>query len=86
MRINLKLAREHFERDYVCPKCHGHGALTQEVSVGRGVVASMLVPSRYLAVSCGLCGYTEFYLLAIIEKEADTEDISALAKLAEGPK
>jgi predicted nucleic-acid-binding Zn-ribbon protein len=82
----LKLTKERFERDFICPKCHGHGAITQEVSVGRGVVSSMLDPSRYMAVSCGLCGYTEFYLLAIVEKETDPEEIPALAKLAERSK
>lgn len=81
----MKFKKEHFERDFVCPKCHGHGAIVQEVSIGRGVVASMLPmgPSRYLAVSCGLCGYTEFYQMAIVEKEIETEDIPAMAKLAE---
>lgn len=80
----LKQTREQFERDFICPKCHGHGALSQEVAIGRGMVSSMLGPSRYLAVSCGLCGYTEFYQLAIIEKE--TEEFPAMAKLADPQK
>lgn len=81
------MTKEQFERDFVCPKCHGHGALVNEVSLGRGVTRMLpLSPYRYLAVSCGLCGYTEFYLLAIVEKETETDEMPALAKLAERPK
>jgi predicted nucleic-acid-binding Zn-ribbon protein len=85
----LKATKEQFERDFVCPKCHGHGAVAQDVSLKRGgVVSSMLPlsPTRYLAVSCGLCGYTEFYLLAIVEKETEPEELPAIAKLVEKPK
>ena len=83
--MNLKPTKEVFEREFVCPKCHGHGALVQEVSIGRSMMLP-LGPTRYLAVSCGLCGYTEFYQTAIVEKEAETEEIPAMAKLAEKPK
>lgn len=81
----MRFSKEQFEREFICPKCHGHGALAQEVSIGRGVARMLpLTPSRYLAVSCGLCGYTEFYNLALLER--DTEEVPALAKLAEPPK
>lgn len=80
----MKWTREQFEREFICPKCHGHGAVTQDVAIGRGVVSSMLDPSRFLAVSCGLCGYTEFYALAIVEKE--TEELPAMVKLADPQK
>ena len=81
----VKFSKEQMERDFVCPKCHGHGALAHEVSIGRGVARMLaLAPNRYLAVSCGLCGYTEFYQLAILEKE--TEEAPALVQLMEKPK
>lgn len=82
------MSREQFERDFVCVKCHGHGAVVQEISVGLGGVARVLplTPNRYLAVSCGLCGYTEFYQLAIVEKEAEEAPVPAMAKLVEKPK
>lgn len=88
MHKTLNRTREQFERDFVCPKCHGRGAVTQEVTIARGVMASMLPggPTRYLAVSCGLCGYTEFYQLAIVEKETEPEDLPAMVKLVEKPK
>jgi len=39
------------------------------------VVAVMfpLPPNRYLAATCGLCGYTEFYHLAIADKASERE-------------
>jgi predicted nucleic-acid-binding Zn-ribbon protein len=79
------MTKEQFEQEFVCPKCHGHGAFVQEVSLGRGVARVLpLAPSRYLAVSCGLCGYTEFYQMAILEKE--TEEAPALIPLIDKPK
>ncbi|MCL5270541.1 MAG: zinc ribbon domain-containing protein [bacterium] len=78
------MSREKFEREFICPKCHAHGATTQEVNVGRAVAGMFPLPaSRYFAVSCALCGYTEFYLLAIAVRAAETAP--ATGKLAEKP-
>ena len=80
MRVN----RENMERNFVCPKCRRHGAVTEEVTVGRCMARMIPLPStRYLAVTCGLCGYTEFYQMAILEKMA--EKTPASARLAEKP-
>jgi predicted nucleic-acid-binding Zn-ribbon protein len=43
-----------------------------------------LPSNRYWAASCGLCGYTELYSLAVAEKCAEAEkDLQGAAKLAE---
>ncbi len=73
--------KEYFEREFICPKCHGHGAVTQEVSIGRHVAGVFPLPAnRYLAVSCGLCGYTEFYQMAIAVRADD--EVPAINRLA----
>ncbi|HOE95953.1 MAG TPA: zinc ribbon domain-containing protein [Candidatus Sumerlaeota bacterium] len=65
--------KDQLAREFVCPKCHGHGAHVQEVSVGRAMVNLLPLPANsYLAVTCGLCGYTEFYHLAIAEKVVES--------------
>ena len=76
-------SKEDLEREFICPKCRHHGGLVQEVQLGRSVARMLpLPPSRYWAVVCGLCGYTEFYRLSILEK-AGEETGQAAAKLAE---
>ena len=76
--------KEQFEREFFCPKCHGRGALVQEVVLGRGRMAAVipLPPSRYMAVCCGLCGYTELYNTAIAEKASEPESDAAPASAA----
>lgn len=76
--------REQFEREFCCPKCRGRGAVVQEVQMSRSVARLIpILPARYLAVSCGLCGYTEFYQTAILESAG--EEATSPAKLAEKP-
>ena len=80
----MRMNKEQLEREFACPKCHGRGAVVQEVNMGRAVARMLsLPPTRYLAASCGLCGYTEFYQMAIAEKAA--EQAPQNAKLAEKP-
>ena len=64
---------ERLARDFVCPKCHGQGAQAHEVALGRAVAGVIPVASgRFLAVSCVLCGYTEFYQLArVVRADVD---------------
>ena len=80
----MRWTKEQLEREFVCPKCHGRGAIAQEVNVGRSVARMLpLPPTRYWAVSCGLCGYTEFYQMAIAVHAA--EQIPQGGRLAEKP-
>lgn len=66
----MKRSKQEFETNFVCPKCRGRGALVQEVQIGRAVARIVPLPATsYLSVSCSLCGYTEFYNLALIERE-----------------
>ena len=62
---NVNSNRENLEREFVCPKCRGRGALVQEVALGRSVAMIPLGGVNYLTASCRLCGYTEFYNLAV---------------------
>ena len=79
------MTKEQFEQEFVCPKCHGHGAFVQEVLLGRGVALVLSrAPARYLAVSCGLCGYTEFYQMAILESM--TEEATSMIPVVDKPK
>lgn len=65
----MAFTREQLECNFVCPKCRGRGALVTEIQFGRSMaIVIPLTPSRYLAASCSLCGYTEFYNMAIALK------------------
>lgn len=76
--------KQDFEREFICPKCRARGAHVQQVDVGRSMAGVIAIsPDRYLAVTCGLCGYTEFYNQAICVKNEETE--TNRAKLAEKP-
>ena len=80
----MKAAIETFERDFICPKCHGRGAAVEEVQLKRTVARMIpLATSSYLAVSCALCGYTELYQSAIVVKA--TEEIPGTVRLADKP-
>jgi predicted nucleic-acid-binding Zn-ribbon protein len=81
----MQRTKEALEREFVCPKCRQHGAIVSCVQMGRSVAHVLPLPSnRYWAASCGLCGYTELYSLAVAEKCAEAEkDLQGAAKLAE---
>lgn len=60
--------KERLETGFICPKCHARGGVAHVVTLPSGPVG-LLVPltmARYVAVSCSLCGYTEFYNAAVI--------------------
>ena len=79
----MKGSKADLKREFVCSKCHGRRCFTQNVKLASGLLAAMLpASSRYFAVSCALCGYTEFYNLALaIPKE---QEEPGKAELAEG--
>ncbi|MGI6457902.1 MAG: zinc ribbon domain-containing protein [bacterium] len=59
--------KKYFQ-NYTCPKCRGRSCLTSEVSVSHNQKKFFLAGknSRFLAVTCSLCGYTEFYNLNVL--------------------
>jgi len=78
--------KEALSREFVCPKCHGRGGLAEDVALPTGRLSGMLAVSRgrYIAVSCSLCGYTEFYNLAVVAHAEEPAKVKAkLAREAE---
>jgi predicted nucleic-acid-binding Zn-ribbon protein len=62
----VRHTKESLQSGFKCPKCRNVGARVEEVDIGRAVARVIpLGQHRYLAVSCGLCGYTEFYNMTI---------------------
>lgn len=81
----MKQIKKDLAQRYVCPKCHGRGAHVEEVTLP-SVSLTRIPPvtaEQYLAATCGLCGYTEFYNLAVMVRShaASTQKM----KLAENP-
>lgn len=61
--------RRNMAEDFLCAKCRGRKAYASEIELAKGVFADLLpIKSgrRYAVVTCSLCGYTEFYDLAIV--------------------
>ncbi|MBI1785104.1 hypothetical protein HYR69_08155 [Candidatus Sumerlaeota bacterium] len=58
--------KKDLAQNFNCPKCHARGGIGEEVTLPS---LSLRIPpvaaTQYFAVSCGLCGYTEFYNLAL---------------------
>ena len=53
--------------DYLCPKCRGNKADVREVTLNKSRVFGLFPckDTRYVEVTCMLCGYTEFYNRAL---------------------
>jgi predicted nucleic-acid-binding Zn-ribbon protein len=86
-----KVARKQSEsraRSFACVKCRGRACTEREVTIaalGHGVFR-MPAPARYTAVTCALCGYTEFYSQAVVATDAESRPVGAeLAKNVENP-
>lgn len=76
----MRRNREKLQSEFICPKCRARGAVVHEVSIGRSVTNILpLAANGYLAATCSLCGYTEFYHLAVVEKETQTADVNQTA-------
>ncbi|MCB2154106.1 hypothetical protein KQI84_04420 [bacterium] len=56
---------EALAADYRCPKCRGQQCRFEHVNLPHGRLP--IHTGRYLAVTCHLCGYTEFYDQAVSE-------------------
>jgi predicted nucleic-acid-binding Zn-ribbon protein len=50
---------------YHCAKCRGTACVVHHTTIPRD--AFPLPVGRYLVTTCALCGYTEFYDLAVLE-------------------
>ncbi|MCX7011251.1 MAG: zinc ribbon domain-containing protein [Candidatus Sumerlaeota bacterium] len=62
--------------NFLCPKCRNREAIARRVSLPKGVFSDFLglkAGGRYLVLTCSLCGYTEFYDLAIVAREPAAE-------------
>ncbi len=83
-------AIEHFTQNYLCPKCRGHKPDVREIALSKSGLLDLLPTkdTRYIEVTCILCGYTEFYNRAIYVKslalETDRQEIP-LPEEAKGP-
>lgn len=53
-------AQTGYTENYTCVKCHGKIARARSVYFLSSSLRDGLF-SRYIAVTCGLCAYTEFY-------------------------
>lgn len=59
---------ERLRAAYHCPKCRSTTCHVRHVTIP--VTILPLPVSRYLATTCALCGYTEFYEQAVFESLA----------------
>lgn len=60
--------RRSLTDDFHCAKCRGRKAYTREVEMAKGVLADLLplkAGKRYMVLTCSLCGYSEFYDMAV---------------------
>lgn len=71
--------KEKLQREFVCCKCHSHNCVIQQVNVASGPLSRMIPVgggAPFYALSCSLCGYTEFYSLTL----AATDEAPATVK------
>jgi len=61
--------RRALTEDFHCAKCRSRKAYTSEIEFAKGVLADLLPlkqGKRYAVLTCSLCGYSEFYDMAIL--------------------
>jgi len=64
------------KENFCCAKCRNREAISREGTLPAGSFADLLglkAGSRYLFVTCTLCGYTELYDLAVVARAAAVE-------------
>lgn len=78
-------SKKEIARRFNCTKCHARSCLIDDVSIHGGALTRMLPgsSSRYLAVSCSVCGYTEFFNRAAAVYDSQAEKVSS-RELVEG--
>ncbi|HCR49289.1 MAG TPA: hypothetical protein DIW24_06660 [Bacteroidetes bacterium] len=60
---------ETFSHRFKCPKCHHKGAHTHRMHTTPETVEAE-AETGYLAVSCPLCGFTEFYNIQTLTQQS----------------
>jgi len=61
--------------DFRCVKCRNTTAIVRKINLPTGILPELLARGggRYRLVTCGLCGYTEIYDLAVYAKKPAVE-------------
>ncbi len=69
--------------NYQCAKCRGRSFVTEEVSLRNQTKKNLLRPSNepYLVVTCGLCGYSEFYSTKVLATQKEEKPAEAKAPI-----
>lgn len=87
--MTTQRTKDELERSFVCPKCRGHGGSVRAVALPAGGAIPIVLPvaaATFAAVSCILCGYTEFYNLNVHVPAGEAEGRARKAALeAEAP-
>jgi predicted nucleic-acid-binding Zn-ribbon protein len=67
--------QEESSGDFHCAKCRNTTAIVRKINLAKGILPELLARggSRYRLVTCGLCGYTEIYDLAVYAKKQALE-------------
>lgn len=80
----MSRSKDALQSSFVCVKCHSHSCVVEDVTIASGAFSRMLPvgSSRFVALSCSLCGYTEFFNLAAVTHAEEPE--ARRAELAGG--
>lgn len=69
--MTLRNFKRELQDGFLCPKCHARGGgVVHDVRLAAGSALPIPVPGpRYMAVSCPLCGFTEFYNVSAVARD-----------------
>ena len=71
---SLMSNKQDFTENYCCPKCKGRSVAMSKTQLTRGHIPDLLGKrSKFLLLTCGLCGYTELYDQAIYARNQEEE-------------
>ena len=64
------------QNTFTCPKCGTPGGYTRKVSISGSGLSRFFnfQQSRYIAISCSGCGYTEFYNPVVFQGKNNATD------------
>lgn len=73
----MATVEEQLSEAFHCPKCDGHGAHVEKLSMsGTGISRLLEIqPYRYVFASCHNCGFTEIYNLTTLQGKDDLGDL-----------
>jgi predicted nucleic-acid-binding Zn-ribbon protein len=71
-----RTADEVLAQEFVCARCHQHGATVERLAMSGTGISRLLEIQRYQYsfVSCTNCGYTEVYNLRTLEGKNNLSD------------